>query len=107
MSCRRAVRVRSTGFRRPAGFCPAGGEMAKELFHIGPDQRLMSAGIDVKGSSLEVGKIEALFGGLILGRGFLYDVSQDGQRVLAVVPPEGQPDEPLTVVMNFTAGLKH
>ena len=43
----------------------------------------------------------------MVGRGFLYDVSPDGQHVLAVVPPEGQPDEPLTVVMNFAAGLKH
>ena len=79
----------------------------KELFYIGPDQRLMSAGIEVKGSLLYVGQIEALFGRLSVGRGFLYDVSQDGQHVLAVVSPEGQPDEPLTVVMNFTAGLKH
>ena len=78
----------------------------KELFYIGPDQRLMSAGIEVKGSSLYVGKIEALFGGLMVGRGFLYDVSPDGQHVLAVVLPDGQSEEPLTVVMNFTAGLK-
>ena len=79
----------------------------KELFYIGPDQRLMAAGIEVKGGSLEVGQIEALFGGLMAGRGFVYDVSRDGRHVLAVVPPEGQPDDPLTVVLNFTAGLKH
>ena len=66
----------------------------------------MSAEIEVKGGLLEIGKIEALFGRLVVGRGFLYDVSRDGQHILAVVPPEGQPDEPLTVVMNCTADLK-
>ena len=78
----------------------------KELFYVGPDQRLMSARIEMKGNFVDVSKIEALFGGLIVGRGFLYDVAADGQHVLAVVPPESQPDEPLTVVTNFTAGLK-
>jgi hypothetical protein len=66
----------------------------------------MSAGIEVTGTSLQVGKIEPLFGGLIIGRGFLYDVAPDGQHVLAVVPPEGQPEE-LTVVINFTGALRH
>ena len=74
----------------------------KELFYIGPNQRLMAAGIAAKGGSLEVGKIEALFGGLTGS----YDVSTDGQRFLAVVPPEGKVQEPLTVVQNWMAGLK-
>jgi Tol biopolymer transport system component len=95
------VRVSASG-----GWLPRWRGNGKELFYIGPDERLMSAGIEVIGTSLQVGKIEALFGGLIVGRGFLYDVSPDGQHVLAVVPPEGQPEE-LTVVMNFTAGLTH
>ena len=36
MSGRRAVRVRSAGFRRPAAFCPAGGEMARNCSISGP-----------------------------------------------------------------------
>ena len=91
----------------------AGGSQArwrpdgKELFYIGPNQigqgrRLMTAGIAAKGGSLEVGKIEALFGGLTGS----YDVSTDGQRFLTVAPPEGKAQEPLTAVQNWTAGLK-
>jgi hypothetical protein len=33
-------------------------------------------------------------------------VSADGRRFLAVAAPEGEVDEPLTVVQNWTAGLK-
>jgi Tol biopolymer transport system component len=87
------------------GVLPRWRRDGKELFYIGPDQRLMAAAIEVKGRSLSVGRTEALFGGLIVS-GFHYDVSPDGQHVVAVVPPEGKPEEPLTVVTNFAAGLK-
>ena len=40
----------------------------KELFYVGPDRRLMAAGIEVKGRSLEGGNIDALFGELIVGQ---------------------------------------
>ena len=76
------------------------------MFYIAPDQRLMSAAIEPADKTVNIGAIEPLFSGLIVGRGFLYDVSRDGQHVVGVVPPEGQPEEPLTVVTNFTAGLK-
>jgi hypothetical protein len=36
-----------------------------------------------------------------------YDVSADGQRFLAIVPPEGEIAAPLTVVQNRIAGLKN
>jgi hypothetical protein len=35
-----------------------------------------------------------------------YDVTADGQRFLAIVPNEHRIVEPLTVVQNWTAGLK-
>jgi Tol biopolymer transport system component len=79
----------------------------KELFYIGLDQKLMAAEVGAKGGTFENGPVSALFGPLISGRGFLYDVAADGQRFLAVVPPEqGTNAEPLTVVQNWTAGLK-
>ena len=88
------------------GVLPRWRQDGRELFYIAPDQRLMSAAIEPADKTVSIGAIEPLFGGLIVGRGFLYDVSRDGQRVVGVVPPEGQPEEPLTVVTNFTAGLK-
>lgn len=66
----------------------------------------MSARVEVKGGSIEVGAIAELFGDLSLGRGFLYDVSADGQKVLAVAPVEKEAEEPLTIVLNFRKGLK-
>ena len=106
---------------RPGGGAPggkrqvstAGGTLprwrrdGKELFYIGLDQKLMAAEVGAKGGTFENGPVSALFGPLISGRGFLYDVAADGQRFLAVVPPEqGTNAEPLTVVQNWTAGLK-
>jgi Tol biopolymer transport system component len=79
----------------------------KELFFVGPDRRLMAAEVGVKGGTFEVGQVTGLFGGLITGQGFLYDVAAGGQRFLAVLPPEqtGNP-ESLTLVQNWTAALR-
>jgi hypothetical protein len=91
----------------------AGGTLArwrrdgKELFFIAPDRTLMAAEVGAKGGVFEVGQVTPLFGPLILGQGYQYDVSADGQRFLAVLPPEQNSNsEPLTVVQNWTAGLK-
>jgi Tol biopolymer transport system component len=88
----------------------AGGDQArwradgKELFYLAPDGQLMAGEVRIKGTDLEIGTVRPLFGPLLpIG----YDVSSDGQRFLAVLPEEraAAPD-PLTVVMNWTAGLK-
>jgi Tol biopolymer transport system component len=74
----------------------------KELFYVAPDNRLMAAEVEPRGDSVEVKKAEALFGPVHAA----YDVSSDGQRFLALVHPEGETGGPLTVVQNWTAGLK-
>ncbi len=74
-----------------------------ELFYYAAENRLMAAEVDAKGGAFEVKKVDALFGPLI-GNGL--DVSADGQRFLSAVAPEGESGEPLTVVLNWTAGLK-
>src|SRR5579864_1531554 len=81
----------------------------KELFYIAPDGWLMAAGIGVKGREMLIGPPRRLFGPLlaVLAVGYQYDVSPDGQRFLAILPNEqAAPPEPLTVVLNWTAGLK-
>jgi hypothetical protein len=49
-----------------------------------------------------------LLNGPNAGTGFRaqYDVMRDGQRFLLNVPVEDAPTSPLTVVINWTAGLK-
>ena len=67
----------------------------------------MAAEISAAGGDLSAGAIRPLFGGLLTGGSFQYDVTADGKRFLAVVPPEQTgPGEPLTLVQNRMAGLK-
>jgi hypothetical protein len=75
------------------------------LFYITPDGSLMAAAMSNKGGTLDVGKVSRLFGGVVTS-GWVYDVSADGQRFLALVRPEGSEVDTLTVVQNWTATLK-
>jgi hypothetical protein len=75
-----------------------------EIFYVG-DGILTATAVTVKSGVLEVGETRPLFRQPVAG--YRYDVSADGQKILAIVPPEqeGSP-KPLTVVLNWTAGLK-
>ena len=93
---------------------PNGGEIArwrrdgKEIFYIAPGGKLMGAEIRISGAAVEVGAVRALFGGIPTSMsGWLYDLSADGQRILAAIHAEGQKAaEPVTLVQNWTATLK-
>jgi Tol biopolymer transport system component len=98
-------------FPHPGGkrrISTAGGEAARwrpdgrELFYVAPDNRLMAAEVDTRGGSVEMKKVDPLFGPVTTG----YDVSSDGQKFLVLVHPEGETGGPLTIVQNWTAGLK-
>ena len=80
----------------------------KELFYHASDSQLMA--VAVKGENhFEVGVATALFdvgdfgGGLSL---YPYDVTADGQRFLLLKPVEQTSSQAITVVLNWTAGLK-
>jgi len=68
-----------------------------EIFYIGPDIGLMSAQVTIQAERLTVRAVSQLFGPL---RGN-YDVSLDGRRFLALVPPEDTPPEPLVLWQNW------
>jgi hypothetical protein len=56
---------------------------------------------------VEIGAVRSLFGPLpFIANGYPYDVSRDGQRFLVTMPNEQAGPEPLTLVENWTAGLK-
>jgi hypothetical protein len=78
----------------------------KEIFYIAPDNRLMAAEVNVKGDAPNVGLAHALFGPLVCGSGYCYDASADGQRFLVRTGPWHAAAEPLTLVQDWTAGLK-
>jgi Tol biopolymer transport system component len=79
----------------------------KELFFRATDGRLMVAAVRNQGGRLEFGTPSALFRiQEFFGVWYYpYDVSADGQRILALMP-DATESAPLTVLMNWQAGLK-
>jgi Tol biopolymer transport system component len=102
-------------FRGPGGkrqISAAGGDTprwrrdGKEIFYGGPDRKLMAAEVTVKAGSIEVGQVHPLgIPDAFRGAG-RYDISLDGQRILAVAESERTASPPLTLVENWTALLK-
>lgn len=80
----------------------------KELFYRADSGELMAVPVTI-GKSLEHGKPQKLFSGILLPlriRGFTYQPSADGQRFLTMVAPDrGDAPSPLTVVVNWLAVL--
>jgi len=81
----------------------------KELFYRALDGRLMAASVRPVAQGLEFGTPAALFAiapptGIFA---YPYDVSPDGQRILALAPAAGEAGASLlTVLINWQAGLK-
>jgi Tol biopolymer transport system component/predicted Ser/Thr protein kinase len=79
----------------------------KEIFYSTFDRRLMAAEVTVRGASMEVGPVRALFGPIETAGDFLiYDVSVDGQRFLIAVASGKKAAEPLTLIQNWAARLR-
>jgi serine/threonine protein kinase len=85
----------------------------KELFYIALDGRLMAVPVEFPASSqtVEPGRPVALFethiGGAVQGfNKQQYVVSSDGQRFLMNVSADQATTAPITVLVNWTAGLK-
>ena len=77
----------------------------KEIFYHTEDGQLMAAEVLARNGTLEVGKIQKLFDGIVNARGYLYDASADGQKFL--VADEGSATaRPLTLLQNWTASLR-
>jgi eukaryotic-like serine/threonine-protein kinase len=77
-----------------------------EIFYLAPEDKLMAAAVNGKGSSFEVGAVKPLFQTRAAATRFSYDVSADGQRFLINTTPEQTTSAPITIVLNWTAGLK-
>jgi len=81
----------------------------KELFYLADDGMLMS--VDLKTGSFDASVPRPLFQTRTPRVDFpgfhsLYDVTPDGQRFLVVSEPEGRSSPPITIVLDWTAGLK-
>jgi len=100
------VRVSSTGAVQPRWR-----RDGRELLYIASDQKLMAVSVKAD-STVEAGPPTALFqtrmfqGPISPFYRQQYDVTADGQRFLINVPEKEETGSPLTVVLNWTAGLK-
>jgi Tol biopolymer transport system component len=87
----------------------AGGDNArwrrdgKEIFYL-ERNTLMAAGVAANGSRFEVGAVQRLFDVPTVDGYWPYDVSPEGQRFLVNTVSEAV--APLTIVVNWPAGLK-
>jgi hypothetical protein len=75
----------------------------KELYYQSADGQLMAVTVKPNAPVLEFDPPHALFP--LRLDAFLFDVAPDGQRILALLPPEGEGNE-LTVLLNWREGLK-
>ncbi len=83
----------------------------KELFFLSADNALMAAEVSGQGSSFQVRNVRPLFrtnlaAALRVSMGN-YDVSADGKRFLITQTAEQANPSPVTLVVNWTAELKH
>ena len=81
----------------------------RRVFYLAPDNKLMAATVNGRGSGFEVGAVRPLFEtrpSLGPVRRSPYDVSADGQRFLVNTLVEQAGAAPITIVVNWTAGLK-
>jgi serine/threonine protein kinase len=90
---------------------PAGGTDPRwrrdgtEIFYISAESKLMAAAVSVRGANFEVGAVKPLFDTPRAGPRYQYAVTADGQRFLINTPPKQAASAPISVVVNWTAGL--
>ena len=91
------------------GMQPAWKPDGSSLFYLAPGGNLMEVSVKEKGPAVEIGIPHQLFQmTAISGEPFrrAYTVAPNGQRFLVNALQQGSASEPLTLVTNWTAGLK-
>jgi serine/threonine protein kinase len=85
----------------------------KELFYLAPDRKLMAVEVNSTGPTFVAGVPQPLFEAHVVaifpggaGTGPYYAVTGDGQRFLLNTLAGDSTPVPLTIVLNWTAGLK-
>ena len=78
----------------------------KEIYYLGPDDKLMAAQIKATDSSLEIGTVSSLFDAHSFRSGhWSYDASADGSRF--VINRSGEePGAAMNLAVNWDVGLK-
>src|SRR5262249_55632678 len=74
----------------------------KEIFYLA-DRTLVTVPVEIKNGTVVVGEEHQIISSLTI---WDYDVSADGQRFLVVARSQEAANNPMTVVKNWTAGIK-
>jgi Tol biopolymer transport system component len=77
----------------------------EEILYSG-NGKIMSAAVSVRGSMFEVGEVKYLFDVRFAAPRYAFDVTPDGQRILAIVSDQNETVSPLTLVLNWPALIK-
>jgi hypothetical protein len=80
--------------------------MGREIFYSRTDGMLMAVVVSLKGASVEISPARPTRSRLGFVTNYLYDVSADGQRILAAAPVEERSSPPLMLVENWPEFLK-
>ena len=106
----------ATGFRRQVstlgGFEPQWRLDGRELFYRAPNQALMAVDVKSNPTTVEFGPPKALFPTRIKWMEIQavahhYAAAPDGQRFLMISATDEAQSSPITVMLNWTAALKH
>jgi serine/threonine protein kinase/Tol biopolymer transport system component len=88
------------------GTFPAWSSNSKQVWFLGTDSYLQTAGVDTANGELQLEPLRSLFQvNFTAPVGEPYDVAPDGQRMIFSTYPENSPT-PLVLVSNWTAELK-
>ncbi len=105
----------ATGFKRQlstqGGYEPHWRRDGKELFYMAPNQTLMAVGVKTNPTTLEVSPPKALFATRIKwmeiqAGAHHYAAARDGQRFLISSTTDEARSMPVTIMLNWSAGLK-
>jgi len=89
------------------GYMPRWRQDGKEIFFQKDDGQLMEAEVRISGEAVEIGAVRAVFPKAASASSYPYDISADGQRILAALPTQSRKAaEPITLVENWAAALK-
>ncbi len=78
----------------------------QEIYFLAADDKLMAAEVRAQGASLAVGQVRSLFSVRPKRLGRVYDVTADGRRFLVNTSLQEGSATPLTLVANWTSGVK-
>ncbi len=79
----------------------------KQIYYQSADNKLISVGYTVQGSTFSVGNLETLLEIKTKGVSLFQDVTADGEKFLFVTAVGGGTSEPVALITNWDVGLKH